>query len=99
MAASNDALWRLSDDVDTLASKGDQLSRSDSHSDSLAVLEQRIAALTSTLQSRGQPVAGESTEQLEDSLRALSDRLDRIPAGNDSPSAYTHLEQRGSYLL
>ena len=51
--ASNDALARLSDDVHTLSSKVDQLSRApSSSSDSFAILEQRIAALTSTLESR-----------------------------------------------
>src|SRR6266851_4940216 len=97
--ASNDALARLSDDVRTLSSKVDQLARSGSNSDSFAILEQRIAALTSTLESRERPAAGESSEQLEVAVRALSDRLDRIPVGNDSASAFAHLEQRVSYLL
>ena len=30
---------------------------------------------------------------------ALSDRIDRMQVGNDSPSAFAHLEQRVSYLL
>jgi localization factor PodJL len=97
--ASNDALARLSDDVHTLSSKVDQLSRSGNNSDSFAVLEQRIAALTSTLESRERPPVSESTEHLESALRALSDRLDRMPVGNDSASAFAHLEQRVSYLL
>jgi localization factor PodJL len=97
--ASNDALVRLSDDVHTLSSKVDQLSRSGDNSDSFAVLEQRIAALTSTLESRERPAVSESTEQLEGALRALSERLDRMPVGNDSASAFAHLEQRVSYLL
>src|ERR1700716_140586 len=97
--ASNDALARLSDDVRTLASKVDQLTRSQSNSDSFAILEQRIAALTSTLESRERPVVSESSEQLEGAVRALSDRLDRMPVGNDSASAFAHLEQRVAYLL
>jgi localization factor PodJL len=97
--ASNDALVRLSDDVHTLSSKVDQLSRSEGNNDSFASLEARIAALTSTLESRERPTAGQSTEQLEAALRALSDRLDRMPVGNDSASAFAHLEQRVSYLL
>ena len=97
--ASNDALVRLSDDVHTLSSKVDQLSRAEGNSDSFAVLEQRIAALTSTLESRERPVAGESSEHLEGALRALSDRIDRMPVGNDNASAFAHLEQRVSYLL
>src|SRR5882724_3390606 len=97
--ASNDALARLSDDVHTLSSKVDQLTRSEGNSDSFAILEQRIAALTSTLESRERPVFSESSEQLEGAVRALSDRLDRMPVGNDSTSAFVHLEQRVAYLL
>jgi localization factor PodJL len=97
--ASNDALVRLSDDVQTLSSKVDQLSRAGNNSDSFSALEQRIAALTSTLESRERPAAGASTEHLESALRALSERLDRMPVGNDSASAFAHLEQRVSYLL
>jgi localization factor PodJL len=97
--ASNDALGRLSDDVHMLSSKVDQLARSEGHGDAFAVLEQRIAALTSTLESRERPAATESSEYIEGALRSLSDRLDRMPVGNDNASAFTHLEQRVSYLL
>ena len=98
--ASNDALVRLNDDVLALSAKVDQLARSDGRSDSLAVLEQRIAALTASLESREQrPAAHENSEQIEQALRALSDRIDRLPVGNDSASALAHLEQRVSYLL
>ena len=97
--ASNDALARLSDDVHMLSSKVDQLARSEGNSDSFASLEQRIAALTSTLESRERPASGDSTEHLEGALRSLSDRLDRMPVGNDNASAFAHLEQRVSYLL
>jgi localization factor PodJL len=97
--ASNDALARLSDDVHTLSSKVDQLSRFEGNGDSFAILEQRIAALTSTLESRERPVASDHSEYLEGALRSLSERLDRMPVGNDSASAFAHLEQRVSYLL
>jgi localization factor PodJL len=97
--ASNDALVRLSDDVHTLSSKVDQLTRSGNNNDAFAVLEQRIAALTSTLESRERPPASENSEQLEGALRNLSDRLDRLPVGNDDASTFAHLEQRVSYLL
>ncbi|WP_159005894.1 hypothetical protein, partial [Bradyrhizobium sp. S69] len=97
--ASTDALARLSDDVHMLSSKVDQLGRAGNNSDSFAILEQRIAALTSTLEGRARPAATENSEQLEGALRALSDRLDRMPVGNDSASAFAHLEQRVSYLL
>ena len=97
--ASNDALARLSGDVHTLSSKVDQLARMGDNSDSFAVLEQRIAALTSTLETRERPAAADNTDQLESALRALSDRIDRMPVGTDNASAFAHLEQRVSYLL
>ncbi len=98
--ASNDALARLSDDVHALSAKVDQLTRSDGRSDSIAMLEQRIAALMSSLETREQrPSAAENSEQIERALSALSDRLDRMPVGNDGASALAHLEQRVSYLL
>jgi localization factor PodJL len=97
--ASNDALVRLTDDIRTLSSRVDQLSQAGSTGDAFAVLEQRIAALSSTLESRERPVASENSEHLESALRALSERLDRMPVGNDSSAAFAHLEQRVSYLL
>jgi localization factor PodJL len=97
--ASNDALARLSDDLRTLSSKVDQLSRAGDSSDSFAILEQRIAALTSTLESRERPTAGQGSDQIEGALRALTDRIDRMPVANDSASNFAHLEQRVSYLL
>src|SRR6202035_4492699 len=45
------------------------------------------------------PAVSESSEHIESALRALSDRLDRMPVGNDSASAFAHLEQRVAYLL
>jgi localization factor PodJL len=98
--ASNDALARLSDDVHALSAKVDQLARPDERSDSFAALEQRIAALMTSLESHEQrPVESANSEQIERALLALSDRLDRIPVGNDSASAFAHLEQRVSFLL
>ena len=65
------------------------------------MLEQRIDTLASSLQSRERPATSENSEQLEGALRALSDRIDRMPFTNDnaSASAFAHLEQRVSYLL
>ena len=98
--ASNDALARLSDDVHALSAKVDQLARPDDRSDAFAALEQRIARLMASLEDREpRPVANENSEQIERALLSLSDRLDRIPVGNDSASAFAHLEQRVSYLL
>ncbi|MGJ5176046.1 hypothetical protein ACQR16_18990 [Bradyrhizobium oligotrophicum] len=102
--ASNDALERLSGDLRQLSSKVDQVTQArdshDSFHDSFAALEQRIAALTSTLESRERPVAApDNSAQIEDALRGLSDRIDRLQVGNDGSSAITHLEQRIGYLL
>ncbi|HLI99837.1 MAG TPA: hypothetical protein VKT76_08985 [Bradyrhizobium sp.] len=98
--ASNEALARLSDDVHALSAKVDQLARADHRSESLAALEQRIAVLTSSLESREpRSVPHEGSGQIENALRALSDRLDRMPVGSDHASAFAHLEQRVAYLL
>src|SRR6201999_1151746 len=97
--ASNDALVRLTDDIRTLSSKVDQLAQNGSTGDAFSILEQRIAALTSSMESRERPAASDNSEHIEGALRALSDRLDRMPVGNDSASAFAHLEQRVSYLL
>ncbi|MGJ4890601.1 hypothetical protein ACQR1Y_20565 [Bradyrhizobium sp. HKCCYLRH3099] len=102
--ASNDALERLSDDLRQLSSKVDQVTQArdnqDSFQNSFAALEQRIAALTSTLENREPPAAApDHSAQIEDALRGLSDRIDRLQVGNDGSSAIAHLEQRISYLL
>ncbi len=97
--ASNEALAQLSEHVQALSSKVDQLARSEINSDSFAALESRIATLTSALESRPPRVVDDRSEQIEGALRALSERLDRMPVGEDGPSAFAHLEQRVSYLL
>jgi localization factor PodJL len=97
--ASNDTLARLSDDLQALSSKVDQLAQSDGNGDSFSSLEQRIAALTSTLESRERQPISDDSVHLEGALKALSDRLDRLPVGADSASAFAHLEQRVTYLL
>ncbi|WP_454616389.1 hypothetical protein [Bradyrhizobium cenepequi] len=97
--ASNDALARLTEDVQTLSAKVDELARAGHHGDAFAVLEQRIAALASTLESRERAAPNEHSQHLEDAVRTLSERIDRMQVGNDSASAFAHLEQRVSYLL
>jgi localization factor PodJL len=98
--ASTDALARLSDDVHLLSSKVDQLTRGNDHSDSFAALEQRIATLTTTLENRERPrAAADGAQPIEEALRALSERIDRLQVGGDGASAFAHLEQRVSYLL
>ncbi|MET0708435.1 MAG: tetratricopeptide repeat protein, partial [Tardiphaga sp.] len=51
------------------------------------------------LETRQPPAASEHSEYLENAVRSLSERLDRIPVGTDNASAFAHLEQRVSYLL
>ncbi|PZA11435.1 hypothetical protein DNX69_19375 [Rhodopseudomonas palustris] len=97
--ASNEALAQLSANVHTLGEKIEQLAQADSHSISFAALEQRISALTTALESRERPAPSESTEQLESAVRALSERIDHLPIGNDNQSAFAHLEQRVAHLL
>ena len=98
--ASNDALARLADDVHTLSAKVDQLARSDGNSDAFAharAAHGRADLDAGNTGSRRPP--SDNSEYLESALRALSERLDRIPVGNDNASAFAHLEQRVSYLL
>jgi localization factor PodJL len=98
--ASNDALERLSEDLRLLSSKVDQVAQARDNHDSFATLEQRIVALTSALESRERPSgAGENSAQIEDALRGLSERIDRLQVGTDSASSFTHLEQRVVQLL
>src|SRR5450631_4300112 len=99
--ASNDALARLSEDLHLLSSKVDQLQlpRAGDSGDSFTALEQRIAALTATLEGRERSAPNESFDQIESALRALSDRIDRLQVGNDGSSTLAHLEQRVTYLL
>lgn len=97
--ASNEALERLSQDVHSLSARVDQLAPAENYSESFTALEQRITALTETLTNRERPQAFAPSDHLEAALQALSDRLDNMPVGNDSASAYTHLEQRVTHLL
>ncbi|WP_436449807.1 hypothetical protein, partial [Enterococcus faecium] len=76
-----------------------QMSRGDSYGDAFAGIEQRIAALASSLEGRERPAGYDNTDAIEGALRSLSERIDRLQVGNDSSSAFTHLEQRVSYLL
>lgn len=97
--ASNEALQSLAQEVKALSSKVDELAKADDYSDSFAALEARIATLTTTLENRERPTAVIDSDHLESALKALSDRLDHLPVGNDSSSTFVHLEQRVSYLL
>ena len=99
--ASNDALARLSDDVHTLSAKVDQLARSAGHGDALG--HARAAHRRTDLDNRKPRAAAgrvsDNSEYIESAIRSLSERIDRMPVGNDNASAFAHLEQRVSYLL
>ncbi|MGO4713168.1 hypothetical protein [Bradyrhizobium sp. 2TAF24] len=99
--ASNEALARLSDDVHGLATKIDQVSQDQAthagFAGSLAALEQRIAVLTTALESRERPA--EDCSQLEAAVRLLSDRIDHLQVGQDTSSAFAHVEQRIQQLM
>jgi len=94
--ASNEALAQLSEHIRTLSQKVDQLSQA-GHSDMFAALEQRIAALTSTLEQRERPAADSS--HFDNAVRTISDRLDNLQIGGDAASTFTHVEQRVAHLL
>ncbi len=90
--ASNDALVQLAEDVRSLSANVDQLARQHDYSGSLNALEQRIAMLTSAMESRGPMPAGGSPDSshLENAMRSLSDRIDHLQVGGGESS--NHLE-------
>jgi len=94
--ASNEALAQLSENIRTLSLRVDQLSQS-GHSDMFAALEQRIAALTSTLEQRERPAA--DTGHFDKVVRTISDRLDNLQVSDDAASTFSHVEQRVAHLL
>lgn len=94
--ASNEVVAQLADHIRTLSQKVDQLSQA-GHSDMFAALEQRIAALTSTLEQRERPAADSS--HFDNAVRTISDRLDNLQVGGDAASTFTHVEQRVAHLL
>lgn len=96
--ASNDALNELAGHVQTLSIKVDQLARAGGGSDILSALEQRIAVLTTALEQRERPPAGD-TVYFDNAVRTISDRLDNLQVGNDSAASLSHVEQRVHHLL
>ena len=94
--ASNEALTQLSENIRTLSQRVDQLSQS-GHSEMFAALEQRIAALTTTLEQRERPAA--DTGHFDKAVRTISDRLDNLQVGGDAAATFGHVEQRVAHLL
>ena len=95
--ASNDALHQLADHIQTLSVKVDQVAHSGG-GEILSALEQRIATLTSALETRDRPAAGDSS-YFDSAVRNISDRLDHLQVGGDSASSFSHVEQRVHHLL
>ena len=87
------ALRSLSDRIDRMQVGNDGPS-------AFAHLEQRVSYLLERLEaSNDQRGSNNNLSRVEDALRSLSDRIDRMQVGNDGPSAFAHIEQRVSYLL
>ncbi len=96
--ASNEALNELAGHIQALSAKVDQLAHAGGNNDILSALEQRIAVLTTALEQRDRPAAGD-TGHFDNAVRAISDRLDHLQVGNDSASSLNHVEQRVHHLL
>jgi localization factor PodJL len=96
--ASNDAIVHMGEHIRALGEKLDHLSQAGGN-DMLAALEQRIALLTAAMEGRPVQAAAADSSHLEDAIRALSERIDRLSVGNDSSGAMAHVEQRIAYLL
>ena len=96
--ASNDALNELAGHVQSLSAKVDQLTHASGNGDILSALEQRIAVLTTALEQRDRPPAGD-TVYFDNAVRTISDRLDHLQVGNDSSASLSHVEQRVHHLL
>ena len=71
--ASNDALNELAGHVQSLSAKVDQLTHASGNGDILSALEQRIAVLTTALEQRDRPPAGD-TVYFDNAVRTISDR-------------------------
>jgi localization factor PodJL len=95
--ASNDALARLSEDVRALTDKVDRAAGSGSGS-VLSALEERIAALADALEARNQ--RGQNVpHELDDVVKGLSDKIERIQLTRGDNDAFAHLEDRIAKLV
>lgn len=95
--ASNEALARLSEDVQLLSSKIDQSTRSSEAGDPFAAIEARIAALAAALEGRESAPFDARAPQLEDALRTLAARIDRLSVDHDA--TFPDLKRRVSQLV
>lgn len=97
--ASNDTIARLSDHIHALGERIDRLTRDDaSQAELFSALEQRIATLTDSLQSRAHAPSGD-TRELESAVHALTARIDRLQIGHEGSETFEGLERRIAELL
>jgi localization factor PodJL len=88
--ASNEALGKLAQEVQSLAAKIDRLGATDAFSN----LEARLSKLTTAMETRG-PGGETASPQLEGVLRALHDKLERLAlTQSGDQTAVVHLEDR-----
>ncbi len=97
--ASNETIARLSDHIHALGERVDRLTRDDAaQAELFSALEQRIATLTDSLQSRAHAPAGD-TRELESAVHALTARIDRLNIGQEGSETFEGLERRIAELL
>lgn len=96
--ASGEAIAQLHADVQTLATRIDQLAMPGHSPGLLTALEQRIALLTEALETRDRTLT--NSGNFDGALRALSERIDRLQVNPVvDASALEHLEQRIGAVL
>jgi localization factor PodJL len=92
--ASNETVGKLAGEVQTLASRVEELSRSGAAGDALSGLEQRIDALAAALAERSQN-GGSVPPQLDALVHSLADKIEQIQHSRTEDSvAVGHLEDR-----
>lgn len=96
--ASNDSLTRLQDEVRGLAAKIDRVTNQTGSSDTLNLLEQRIATLADALESRHH--GGEATPPQYDAIvKSLVDKIEKVQLSRGDHMALGHLENRIAQLV
>jgi len=95
--ASNDALAKLSEEVRSLADKVDHAA-SGGGSDVLSSLERRIGSLADALEARNRN-GQEVPRELEDVVKGLIDKIERVQLTRGDHMALGHLEDRIAKLV
>ncbi|MDB5602313.1 MAG: Sel1 domain protein repeat-containing protein [Xanthobacteraceae bacterium] len=96
--ASNDSLTRLQDEVRGLAAKIDRVTSQTGSSDTLNMLEQRIASLADAMENRNQ--GGELVPPQYDAIvKSLVDKIEKVQLSRGDHMALGHLENRIAQLV